>query len=641
MKNRGNTFKRIFAISLVLSLLASIGLVQTFALSDNTQDNYIESAELVSDNDKNVSDLTTATTTIQIIHTNDIHGYYTKTDRGVIGFAQLKTLVDSVGADLVLDAGDTYHGQAFATVEQGLGIAELMKSVGYDAMTPGNHDWSYGANRLKELEAVQGFPVLAANVTDDSENAYFDTPYLVKTVTADDGTQLKVGVVGVIDDEFYNSTATENVSGLSFKEEAETASKIASTLKNQEKCDIVIALTHNANCESFVNNLSNVDTVIAGHQHILIDTAYQDKDGKNVPVVESGYYFYDIGTLSLTYDSTSKTISKATEKNYTSTEMAGFAEDTAVAAQIKTIEVREASTLSKVIGTSSKDYAYSWEEIRVAEQEIGRIVTAAYIDRTGADVAFENAGGIRGGIKKGDITYKDLISISPYGNTIVTKELSGKQILDLVEYSLELSRQCDEIYALQKQAIIDGEDPYQYSWPSNSGSVLQFGGITVKYDMSKPQGSRIVSAEIGGKAVDLTKIYTVATNNYVADNTEYPGISGSSLVKEYGTCEQALINYISKGTFEIAAAKANLSPYVAVPETKPDKDPIEDDKKDELPSETTTKPAVDATQQQGNVDIPSTGKLNSTVQWVAFFAVASGVLTAVSAKKSRKNNDDE
>lgn len=106
-------------------------------------------------------------TTIRIVHTNDIHGYYKSTDRGQIGFDGLKTVIDEQDADLVLDIGDTFHGQAFATVEEGMSIARLMDECGYDAMTPGNHDWTYTAERLKELEDQSSFKILAANVVND------------------------------------------------------------------------------------------------------------------------------------------------------------------------------------------------------------------------------------------------------------------------------------------------------------------------------------------------------------------------------------------------------------------------------------------------------------------------------------------
>ena len=185
--------------------------------------------------------------TIRIVHTNDIHGYYTKTDRGQIGFSALKAAIDQQEADLILDAGDTFHGQAFATIEKGESIAELMDAVGYDAMTPGNHDWSYGKDQLKQLDEQHDFAILAGNVVNqDGNTPFFNTPYFVKEVQADNGTMLKVGVFGVIDDQFYSSTVSSNVEGITFTEEAAKATEIAATLRKTENCDIVIAMTHQA-----------------------------------------------------------------------------------------------------------------------------------------------------------------------------------------------------------------------------------------------------------------------------------------------------------------------------------------------------------------------------------------------------------
>lgn len=479
-------------------------------------------------------------TAIQIVHTNDLHGYYTATERGAIGFAALKTLVDTEGADLVLDIGDTFHGQAFATVEQGMGMAELMKMVGYDAMTPGNHDWSYGADRLKALEDAGEFSILASNVVTDGGKDFFETPYLVKDVTADDGTALKVGVVGVIDDAFYSSTVSDNVAGLKFEEEAAQATETAGILREKEKCDIVLAITHQKDCKGFVSAIKGVDAVLAGHEHILIDERYPDSEGKQVPVVEAGCYFNNVGVLELTFDRKTKTVTKADETVYTLEQTAALPENEAVKAQIVSIEEREQAILGEVIGKTDKDYPYSWEEIRISEQEIGKLVAKAYLDETGAEIAFENAGGIRAGISAGDITYKDIISISPYGNVLVTKELTGKQVLAILNHSQKLAKECDAVYTLQKQAQEKGEDPYQYSWPDNSGSVLQFGGIEIETD----ENNGIKSATVGGVPVDENKVYTVAMNHYMAEDSEYPALVEAPLQKEYGTCEEALKSYI-------------------------------------------------------------------------------------------------
>ncbi len=495
-------------------------------------------------------------TEIHIVHTNDIHGYYKSTSGGQIGFDAVKTIADKENADLILDAGDTFHGQSFATVEEGKSIAELMDAVGYDAMTPGNHDWSYSADRLKELDRESSFPILASNVADANGNRYFDNNFYIKNVTADDGTEVRVGVFGVIDEDFYTSTSAKNVENVRFENSAETATAYANFLRDDENCDIILALTHNANPEKFIAETSGIDAVIAGHQHILIDKYCTDSDGKSVKLVEANCFFKNVGVLTLTY-SNEKGVTDAVEKTYSSADTQGMS-DEKIASDISAIEKREQSVLSEVIGESSREYAYSWEELRTSEQEIGRIVTAAYLDFTGADVAMENAGGIRSGIPKGNVTYSDLISISPYGNMLVEKELTGQQIIDILEFSVDLMKKNNAVYDLQKQAIKDGEDPYQYSWPDNSGSVMQFSGLSAVYDYSKPYGSRVSDVKIGGKAIDTLKTYRVVSNNYAFDSSDYGDVASLTTVKEYTTCEQILRDYIGKGDFEKTAVNANL-----------------------------------------------------------------------------------
>lgn len=495
-------------------------------------------------------------TEIRIVHTNDIHGYYKSASGGQIGFDAVKTIADKENADLILDAGDTFHGQSFATVEEGKSIAELMDAVGYDAMTPGNHDWSYSADRLRELDRESSFTILASNVADTNGDRYFDNNFYIKNVTADDGTKVRVGVFGVIDEDFYTSTSAKNVENVRFENSAETATAYANFLRDDENCDIILALTHNANPEKFIAETSGIDAVIAGHQHILIDKYCTDSDGKSVKLVEANCFFKNVGVLTLTY-SNEKGVTDAVEKTYSSADTQGMS-DEKIASDISAIEKREQSVLSEVIGESSREYAYSWEELRTSEQEIGRIVTAAYLDFTGADVAMENAGGIRSGIPKGNVTYSDLISISPYGNVLVEKELTGQQIIDILEFSVDLMKKNNAVYDLQKQAIKDGKDPYQYSWPDNSGSVMQFSGLSAVYDYSKPYGARVSDVKIGGKAIDTLKTYRVVSNNYAFDSSDYGDVASLTTVKEYTTCEQILRDYIGKGDFEKAAANANL-----------------------------------------------------------------------------------
>ena len=166
-----------------------------------------------------------------------------------------------------------------------------MDAVGYDAMTPGNHDWSYSADRLRELDRESSFTILASNVSDTNGNRYFDNNFYIKNVTADDGTKVRVGVFGVIDEDFYTSTSAKNVENVRFENSAETATAYANFLRDDENCDIILALTHNANPEKFIAKTSGIDAVIAGHQHILIDKYCTDSDGKSVKLVEANCFF--------------------------------------------------------------------------------------------------------------------------------------------------------------------------------------------------------------------------------------------------------------------------------------------------------------------------------------------------------------
>ena len=137
-----------------------------------------------------------------------------------------------------------------------------------------------------------------------------------------------------------------------FENSAETATAYANFLRDDENCDIILALTHNANPEKFIAETSGIDAVIAGHQHILIDKYCTDSDGKSVKLVEANCFFKNVGVLTLTY-SNEKGVTDAVEKTYSSADTQGMS-DEKIASDISAIEKREQSVLSEVIGESSR-----------------------------------------------------------------------------------------------------------------------------------------------------------------------------------------------------------------------------------------------------------------------------------------------
>ena len=531
-----------------------------------------------------------ATANLHVMHINDIHGYY-KNDsyNKAIGFSALKALKDQQKPDLLLDAGDTFHGQSFATVFKGESIAILMDEVGVDATTPGNHDWSYGDARLQEIDADHAFSILGANITDKYGNAYFKNDYLVRDVTSDEGTSVRVGVFGVMDPSFDKTTPASNLANVTISDAVECANEMAATLRDEHDCDLVIALTHYDSPEQLIAQTSGLDAAISGHQHVLVnnttagDGLVKDRDGHGVALVEARCFFGLIGTLDLTLNNTDGNgtwDSVDSSEKLVDYDAGSKLSDPTTDELIETVEGYKQAILNEHIGESSKDYDYpfrntnaktldefklSWEWLRTRDEPIGHVVTASYLAATGADLAIENAGGIRGGIPKGEVKYQDVLSISPYGNTLETRKLTGAQLREVMEHSMSIMVENRKAYNLQNNYVIDqvaqGKDPSQayeeamnlYKWPNNSGSVLVLGGARLTVDWTAQEGNRIKKFElVRGGELDDSATYTVAMNNYVGggEGGEYGTIASAGLEKDWGTCEMVLRDFIASEGWE-------------------------------------------------------------------------------------------
>lgn len=512
--------KRVLSIFMVI-LLVVFSSMNVIAVEDNTE------------------------FSIKIVHTNDIHARVKESDYdGIIGMPKLKTVIDNHinGSDMsfVLDSGDIFHGQSIATLVQGESIAKLIGACGYDAMTAGNHDWNYGKDRLKDLVNItkennsNDFYMLTGNVINNDGTKFFDDEYLIKEIEKD-GETLKVGTFGVIDPKIYNRTSPSNVSGLAFTNMKEYSENAVDYLKSQG-CQLIIALTHSYSPVELASSVDDVDLWLAGHEHVSLNEYVETPDGDQTLVIENSYYLYGAGLIELNFDLNSSNEVENLEYVISSVDYANCADvepNSYVQNVLTEITDEQRDILDEVIGQSPADLDGIWEHVRIDETNLGRVVTDSYLLETGADIAFENAGGIKASISQGDVTYGDVIDVMPYGNYIVTKQLSGAEIIDVLEISIDI--QINNI-AANDSGIYD-------AWPSNSGSHLQVGGMTVEYDMTKEKGQRVVSVKVCGSVLDKDTFYTVATNNYVAGSSAYPQLASKELKGEYAACDEALIEY--------------------------------------------------------------------------------------------------
>ena len=507
---------------------------------------------------------------VKIVHTNDIHARVEEDDYNqVIGMDRLSGIAQAFteGADgsLMLDSGDTFHGQPIATLVKGESVAKLMKACGYDAMTTGNHDWSYGKDRLKELGGIANVKILSGNIKNADGTSFFDTDALVKEITKN-GKTLKIGVFGVSDPEMKNKTTPSNVEGLDFQDAVSYAKKEAAALR-VEGCDVVIALSHTLDPKNVAAQVDGVDLWLCGHEHIELSESVTTPDGSKTYVSESGHYLNSVGLIDLNCtmdeDGSVHVDYEKTSVDYEAAQ--NYPKDASVTAVLDTIKAENETELNRVIGTSPVELDGVWEHIRIGQTNLGNVITDAYLLATGADIAFENAGGIRASIAAGTITYGDVINVSPYGNYVVTKKLTGAQIKEMLETSL----------TIQKNCIVANDSGEWDAWPNDSGSYLQVGGITVRFDPAQPAGERVLSVQKDGQELDDTKEYTVAVNNYLAGSDSYPQLADAAEIGEYSCCEELLIRFFEQGSDAVTASAAKQNMIQTTKETEePEQPPV-------------------------------------------------------------------
>ncbi len=609
---------------------------------------------------------------VAVMHTNDIHGSYkysynASKGTGTVGFDGLAVLYSAQGSapDLLLDAGDTFHGQSFATMSEGKSIAELMDTFyanGYDATTPGNHDWSYGADKLRTMTGYSTtgtpFAMLCANAKSTSgvwSSSITKTLDRTWEDSEDHSTfdyKIKVGVVGAMDESLGSSLRKDLVLGASFSDAAAAINAEARRLRETEGCSVVVCIAHTLNAKTFAAKLVGVDALVAGHEHINLNENVTGADGKPVRVVEAGSAFAEVGLLSIPYkydtngteatddDTVTVPADDSDEKLYTAKNVNDLLANPDKGAfyqsqldevrnnKIKPLDDAFEIESNKVLGTSATDYFYGedatgthgWEMVRTTDlrpskagdttkaQTIGHVICGSYLALTGADLAIENAGGIRGGIAAGDVTAGNVVAISPYGNTVETWSMTGANFLAALEHSLLISDNCNDSYELQQAYVAAGhteqEAQDKYKWRDDSGSVLSFGGVNVTIDWTQPEGKRTVNATLtkDGSTLDPAKNYTVATNNYIITNTtDFPTFANATKRTEWGTCEAAIRALIGKSDWEnkMAGLAGTISFSSAAVDPTPNPNPTP--KPSPKPGTTTTTTKASAKKTTGKL----------------------------------------
>ena len=373
---------------------------------------------------------------IVILYENDVHC-------GIDGYQKLAGLRDAilradtafVGAVCV---GDFLQGNTTGAISKGQYIADIMRHMDYHALTLGNHEFDYGVPRLKELLAQIGTPVTCANFFEAGEPQPVYAPYVIHKYG-----KKKVAFVGACTPEtmilegysFYdtNGILLYDLKPKTFYQLIQQAVDNA----RAEGADYVVLLSHvgetpqsmGFSSHRLVNNTRGIDVVLDGHSHEIFENAKATNlDGKEITVTQTGTQFANVGKLIITPKG--RIITKLIKSQ-------DIAEYNAQVSEVtKSIHKKVEAVTSEVVAHSDYRLVVSDDNdkflVRGQETNAGDLVADAYRYAMKADLAFENGGGIRNDIHKGDITYGDIIGMLPYDNTLRRISVTAEQLQQML-----------------------------------------------------------------------------------------------------------------------------------------------------------------------------------------------------------------
>ncbi len=491
---------------------------------------------------------------VTILYTNDVHTYIDKQapELTYAAIAALKQSYQNAGKKVLLvDAGDHVQGTAYGSMDQGASIIELMNAAGYDAATPGNHEFDYGMDRAKELMRDADFPYLSCNWVDLRTNLRV-LPEIKVFVRGG----VRIAFVGITTPEtftkstpayFMNKAQTKYIYDILGGEDGQKLYSAVQKAVDKAKClaDVVIGLGHLGvdpssspwTSEEVIAHTTGFDAFIDGHSHTVMENKQvADASGRLVTLTQTGSYFANVGEMTIAPDGTISTRLVSTYDQ----------EDPAVAAeQAAWVNTVDDMLGEKIAVADTKFYitdpATGKRRIRSGETNLGDFVADGIytyfneVEQLHCDIAIMNGGGIRSDEDAGYWTFKTCKQVSPFGNVACLMSVTGKQIQDALEFAARF-------------AGAEGKE---------NGGFLQVAGATYEIHTDIPNtvqtddknvwiGSatgtpRVQNVKIYDRAngtyvpLDESKTYALAGMNYTLRNLGdgFAMFDGAELIKDY------------------------------------------------------------------------------------------------------------
>jgi len=374
--------------------------------------------------------------TITILHTNDMHAQYLPHEASWVkstptpligGFVRLEEVLDSIRTvrplTITLDAGDIMTGNPIADrlydgAQGGLLIA-FMSQMGYDAWSPGNHEFDISQTNMQALVHAARFPSLSANLADSTGSQYDGTlPYTILTRGP-----LRIGVIGLISQRLSSLVLQQNLIGVQVHDPATTLQRWIDEL--DPKTDLIIALTHEGYQEDSLLALecTGLDIIVGGHSHTRLR---EPRRVNGVLIVQTGSYCENLGVLTVTVAGDSVQSAQGSLIPLWVTSPGGRGRLAQEVDSIRTVIERE---YGEVVTTL--DSAWRKNDPR---QRLTMAITEAQRRIAGVDVAVMNKGGIRRDLEAGPVTRNDLYAVLPFRNVLGTFQLTGRELREVLLY---------------------------------------------------------------------------------------------------------------------------------------------------------------------------------------------------------------
>ncbi|MGP1831574.1 bifunctional UDP-sugar hydrolase/5'-nucleotidase UshA [Shewanella frigidimarina] len=501
-----------------------------------------------------------------VLHTNDNHGRFWSNSDGEYGMAARKTLIDQIraevsangGESLLLSGGDINTGVPESDLQDALPDFIGMNEIAYDAMAVGNHEFDNPLAVLDSQRSVANFPMLAANIYKADGTRYFDA-YKVFDVNG-----VRVAVIGLTTEDTAKIGNPEFIKDLTFTDPTTEAAKVIAEIKAADTADLIFATTHMGHYADAQNGSNapgdvtlaralaagDLSAIIGGHSQNPVcmepdtnDYAEFAPGDACTPDMQNGTYImqahewgkyvgradfeYFNGELHLaSYKLIPVNLKKTVEDAEGNKTKVLVADEITADADLKALlsyyQERGQGQLDEIIATTDALLDGERANVRNMQTNLGRLVAEAQRTKVGADIGVMNSGGVRASIQAGDISYRDVLTVQPFGNMVTLSTMTGAEVTEYLNTVASFQR--------------------------GAGAYAQITGVKMTVDCT---AQTVAISEINGKDYSATDSYSFTVPSFnAAGGDGYPVLD--PIQTGYVDAEVLYTFFKDKGT--IAAA---------------------------------------------------------------------------------------